>query len=219
MKKIFAFVAATVLFAGIANAQLGVNVGYAPQTYTQVYTNGNNSSTDNLELNGFFGGVNYNMPVSGDLNVSLGVQFRFNTKTTESNAGVGTLLTYNGKTEMTQMLLDIPILFNYGLKLTGELKIGAFAGPTVSYALSGNSHVTTSGSVAGLGGSGESDYPWYGDNGDWKNLELGGTVGVFATMNSIRLFGGYNMGLLNIDKRDNYSTKGSNIFFGVGYAL
>ena len=221
MKKIFGFVAvaAALLVAGNANAQLGVNVGYAPQTYTTVYTYNNNSTTSNLELSGFFAGVNYNMAVSGDLCLSLGAQMRYNTKTEESSGGVSGFITGSSKNEYSQMLLDVPVLFNYGLNLTKEFKLAVFVGPTVSYGFSGNCHWTATGSVLGIGGAGNGDVPFYGDNGNWKNLELSGTVGVCVNFSDFRLFGGYNMGLLNIDKRDNYSTKGSNIFFGVGYTL
>ena len=53
MKKIFAFVAATVLFAGMASAQLGIHVGYAPQTYLNKYTSGSTTLTDTSKMDGF----------------------------------------------------------------------------------------------------------------------------------------------------------------------
>ena len=221
MKKVFGFVAvaAALLVAGNANAQLGVNVGYAPQTYTEVYTTNNNSTTSTLETNGFFAGVNYNMPLSGDLCLSVGAQVRYNTKTEESNSNIAGLASASVKNEYSQMLLDIPVLLNYGIELNRDLKVAPFIGANISYGLSGNLHTTASGSVVGVGGTTEGDTPFYGDNGNWKNLELGGTIGVCISFTDFRLFGGYNMGLLNIDKRDNYSTKGSNLFVGIGYAL
>lgn len=221
MKKIFAFVtvAAALLVAGNANAQLGVNVGYAPQTYNTVYTNGNNSTTTPFEMNGFFAGVNYNMPLSGDLCLSVGGQIRYNSKTEESSGGIGGIVTGSTKNAYSQMLLDIPVLLNYGLPLTSNLKLVPFIGATISYGLSGNCHWTATGSVLGIGGATEGDVPFYGEDGNWKNLELGGTIGVCVNFNDFRLFGGYNMGLVNMDKRDNYTAKGTNVFFGLGYAL
>lgn len=221
MKKIFGFLAlaAAMLVAGNANAQMGVNVGYAPQTYTTVYTNGNNSSTSTLEMSGFFAGVNYNVPVSGDLCLSVGAQVRYNTKTEESSGGISGIVSGATKNEYSQMLLDIPVLFNYGIAVNRDLKLTPFIGANISYGLSGNLHWTASGSVLGIGGSTEGDVPFYGDNGNWKNLELGGTIGVCVSFTDFRLFGGYNMGLVNMDKRDNYTTKGSNYFVGLGYNL
>lgn len=210
MKKIFAFaaLAAAVLFAGnTANAQLGINVGYAPQSYKMDYTSGSISLKDTTSMTGFFLGVNYNVNITGDLNVSVGLQGRYNTYSDEQ-----TILGVTTKTNSTQMLVDVPILFNYGLSLTDDLKVSLFLGPTISYALSGKTTNTV--------GSLETTTDWYKeDEGNQGAFDLGGTLGVCASFSGIRLFGGYNMGLMNLSKADNTTVKGSNWFIGLGYAL
>lgn len=210
MKKIFAFaaLAAAVLFAGnTANAQLGINVGYAPQTFKMDYTSGSLSLKDTTSMTGFFLGVNYNVNITGDLNVSVGLQGRYNTYSDEN-----TVLGVTTKTNSTQMLVDVPILFNYGLSLTDDLKVSLFLGPTISYALSGKTTNTV--------GSLETTTDWYKeDEGNQGAFDLGGTLGVCASFSGIRLFGGYNMGLMNLSKADNTTVKGSNWFIGLGYAL
>lgn len=210
MKKIFAFaaLAAAVLFAGnTANAQLGINVGYAPQSYKMDYTSGSISLKDTTSMTGFFLGVNYNVNITGDLNVSVGLQGRYNTYSDEQ-----TTLGVTAKTNSTQMLVDVPILFNYGLSLTDDLKVSLFLGPTISYALSGKTTNTV--------GSIETTTDWYKeDEGNQGAFDLGGTLGVCASFSGIRLFGGYNMGLMNLSKADNTTVKGSNWFIGLGYAL
>ena len=210
MKKIFAFaaLAAAVLFAGnTANAQLGINVGYAPQSYKMDYTSGSLSLKDTTSMTGFFLGVNYNVNITGDLNVSVGLQGRYNTYSDEN-----TVLGVTTKTNSTQMLVDVPILFNYGLSLTDDLKVSLFLGPTISYALSGKTTYTV--------GSIETTSDWYKeDEGNQGAFDLGGTLGVCASFSGIRLFGGYNMGLMNLSKADNTTVKGSNWFIGLGYAL
>lgn len=210
MKKIFAFaaLAAAVLFAGnTANAQLGINVGYAPQTFKMDYTSGSISLKDTTSMTGFFLGVNYNVNITGDLNVSVGLQGRYNTYSDEN-----TVLGVTAKTNSTQMLVDVPILFNYGLSLTDDLKVSLFLGPTISYALSGKTTNTV--------GSLETTTDWYKeDEGNQGAFDLGGTLGVCASFSGIRLFGGYNMGLMNLSKADNTTVKGSNWFIGLGYAL
>ena len=210
MKKIFAFaaLAAAVLFAGnTANAQLGINVGYAPQSYKMDYTSGSLSLKDTTSMTGFFLGVNYNVNITGDLNVSVGLQGRYNTYSDEN-----TVLGVTAKTNSTQMLVDVPILFNYGLSLTDDLKVSLFLGPTISYALSGKTTYTV--------GSIETTSDWYKeDEGNQGAFDLGGTLGVCASFSGIRLFGGYNMGLMNLSKADNTTVKGSNWFIGLGYAL
>ena len=210
MKKVFAFVAATVLFAGIASAQLGINVGYAPQTYKTTYTYSGTSTTGTSEMNGFFAGVNYNINLTGDLGVSLGANYRMNTSSDES-----TVLGITTESKATQSLVDVPILFNYGLKLTDALKLSVFAGPTVSFALAGNTHTK----VTALGVTTEGDSDWYGDGSNMNKFDISGTVGVNVQYNAFRLFGGYNLGLLNLSSADNTTMKASNWFIGLGYSL
>ena len=220
MKKVFAFVAvaAALLVAGKANAQLGVNVGYAPQTWTSTYTNGNNTNTTTSSMTGFFAGVNYNVNISGDLNVSVGLQGRFNTgsDTTALNVVVAGASVENHK---SQLLLDVPVLFNYGFGLGSAAKLSVFAGPTISYALSGKTKTITTVTALGNTTKDESVSNWYGDNSNLKQLDISATLGVVLSYNQLRFFGGYNMGLLNLTTADNTTLKASNVFFGVGMAL
>lgn len=213
MKKIFAFAAAVVLFAGMASAQLGIHVGYAPQTYKTDYTVSSTTFHDTTSMTGFFVGIDYNVNLTGDLNLCVGLQGRYNTSSDES-----TLLGVTTKVANTQMLVDIPVLFNYGLSLSDALKLTVFAGPTVNFALSGKTTTTVSGSPAGIV-DGTSESNWYDDNSDLKKLDIAATVGVALSFSDIRLFGGYNMGLMNLSGADNTTMKGSNWFVGVGYAL
>ena len=218
MKKVFAFLAATVLFAGMASAQLGVNVGYAPQTFTSTYTNGNNSTTTTSSMTGFFAGVNYNAPLTGDLNISVGLQGRFNTSSDTTTATV-VVAGASVENHNTQLLLDVPVLFNYGFNLSSAAKLSVFVGPTISYALSGKTKTVTTVTVLGTSTTNETEADWYGDNSNRKNLDVSATLGVVLSYNQFRLFGGYNMGLLNLTSADNTTLKASNVFFGVGYAL
>ena len=218
MKKVFAIFAATVLFAGMASAQLGINVGYAPQTYKTTYTSGSTSTTSSMNLNGFFAGVNYNINLTGDLGVSLGANYRQNFGTDNDGLGIG-IAGATVENKHSQSLVDVPILFNYGLKLTDALKLSVFVGPTVSFALAGNTHSTVTTTVLGVSSTTESDNDWYGDNSNRKKLDISGTVGVNVQYNAFRLFGGYNMGFLNLTDADNTKMKASNWFVGIGYSL
>lgn len=218
MKKVFAILAATVLFAGMASAQLGINVGYAPQTYKTTYTSGSTSTSSSMNLNGFFAGVNYNINLTGDLGVSLGANYRQNFGTDNDGLGIG-IAGATVENKHSQSLVDVPILFNYGLKLTDALKLSVFVGPTVSFALAGNTHSTVTTTVLGVSSTTESDNDWYGDNSNRKKLDISGTVGVNVQYNAFRLFGGYNMGFLNLTDADNTKVKASNWFVGIGYSL
>ncbi len=203
MKKIlsFALVAAAMLFAGKANAQLNVHVGYAPQTYKKTVSVLGTDVNSTLDMNGFFAGADFNMPLSGDLRLDLGANIRYNTKS-EENTGV--------KTTYTQMLIDVPVLLNYGLELKRDFRIAAFAGPAISFGLSGN----IKNEVAGV----STDADWYGDDKN-SRFDLSVMFGLSVDFTDFRLFGGYNLGLLNTSKADNTTVKGSNWFIGLGYNL
>ena len=212
MKKVFSFVAvaAMMLFAGKAYAQMTIHLGYAPVTYTTTY----NNNDSKMEMDGFFVGANYNLNLSGDLNVAVGADFRYNTKTEKSGATVFGV-TATSEVTHTQMLIDIPVLFNYGLSLNSDLRIAAFVGPNFSLALSGKTKSDVA--VAGWGGSTELD--WYGEDSDWKKFDIALTFGLELGYRQYRLFGGYNMGLMNLTSTDDATMKANAWFVGLGFAL
>ena len=206
MKKVTLILAAAfvMLFANNAQAQLGINFGYAPQTTTTTV----GSSSSNASTNGYFVGVNYNKVLTGTIGLSFGVQGRYNYKSETS-----TVLTVSTTTKETQMIVDVPILLNFGLILSDEAHLSVFAGPTFSYALSGNTNVSEN--VLNT----STDYPWYGENSNSSQLDILGTLGAAITFKNYRIFGGYRLGLLDLDKRDKVKTTTNGIFVGLGYVL
>ena len=210
MKKSFSVLAlvAFVFVAFNANAQLGINFGFAPETTTSQYTiSGNTTSNDN-HYNGFFGGVNYNLGLTGDLHLSIGGQLRFNYHK-ESLTVVGVTTTSVDK----QFVIDVPVLFNYGFSLGSDAKLSFMLGPVATFALTGKTTTeTTVGNV-------KKDTDWYGDKSNLRRLDLGMAVGVSFDFKQFRLFGGYRMGLMNLTSADNTTVKTSDFFFGLGYIL
>ena len=219
MKKTIAIVAcaAAMLFAGKANAQLGVNVGYAPVTLTSAVTSGNTTTTSTTEMDGFFAGITYNNSLSGNLGVAVGLQGRYNTKTSTGSANY-VVVSGNDKSTTTQILLDVPVLFNYSLPL-GSLKLTAFAGPTISYALYGNTHVVTNTTILGSTSTSENDYAMYGDNSTNNRLDITAAFGLQLQYSDFRLFGGYRLGLTDLNTNDNVKTTSSGLFVGLGMNL
>lgn len=220
MKKTIAIVAcaAVMLFAGKANAQLGINVGYAPVTLSTATTIGNNTTTSTSEMDGFFAGVTYNYGISKDLGVAFGLQGRYNTKTSTGSANF-VVVSGNDKSTTTQILLDVPVLLNYSLPLGGSAKLSAFAGPTFSYAVYGNTHVTSTTTILGVSSTSETDYAMYGDNSTNNRLDITAAFGLQFQYNDFRLFGGYRIGLTDLNTNDNVKTTSSGLFVGLGYNL
>ena len=206
MKKVSFIIAAAfvMLLAGNAQAQLGVNIGYAPQT-TTVASGSNSSSSD---MNGFFAGGNYNHVLSGNIGVSFGGQIRYNTKTTSS-----TILSATSTTKQTQLLVDVPVLFNFAIPMGSDARIALFVGPVFSYALKGNTNISEN--VLNT----NTNVDWYGENSNNNQFDLMGAAGAALEFKTFRLFGGYRMGFADLDKREKVKTTTSGIFVGVGYML
>lgn len=203
MKKVLAIVAliAAMFVAGNVQAQTTLNVGYAPETFS--YGN----STHNLQ--GFYAGFTQNIGLYQGIGVAAGAQFRMNTR---SNSGM------NGsvKTKETQTMIDVPILFNYGIAINRDLKISPFVGPMATLALTGNTNTKTFFGDTQLT---DIDDNWYGDNGGMKRFNLNAVFGANVRFKQFNLHGGYRLGLIDQLKRENGTLKTSGFFVGIGYTL
>lgn len=220
MKKTIAIIAcaAAMLLAGTAKAQLGVNIGYAPVTYTSKVTVGNTTNTTSTDLNGFFAGFTYNYGFAKNFGVAFGLQGRFNfKKQTGSNDLI--VVSANDKIKTTQILLDVPLLFNYSLPLGSKAKLSAFVGPTFSLAVYGNTHVTTTTTVLGNSSTSEKDYDMYGDDSENNRFDIAAAFGLQFQYDVFRLFGGYRFGLMDLNSNDNIKTKSAGFFVGLGYTF
>lgn len=223
MKKTLAIVAfvAVMLVAGKAQAQLSVNLGYAPETFVE--TAGNDSYL--TVMNGFFLGATYNINLVKDLGLSVGGQIRWNTDSgsstdTYSFWGVQVGET-TGSYKSNQILVDVPILVNYGFRINRNMRISPFVGPTINFGIygktSGEYKVT---SVVGSTTHSISD-DWYSqeqsENNSIKRFNLSATAGVAFSFKQFRVFGGYNYGLLNVANNANVTSGTSAPFFGLSY--
>lgn len=201
MKKAFAIMAliAAMFVAGNMQAQTSLYATYAPETFVAHFNNDNKT-----DYQGFSIGFNHNFGLYKGLRVATGAQFRMNKKIYEN-----TVLGLTGKVKNTQVLIDVPILFNYSFDLTPFLSVAPFVGPMASFGITG---VTKSSDPI----VGESSYSWYGDNGNMKRFNLYAVFGADVIFNSFNLFGGYRLGLLDVDKYDQTTTKTKGFFVGIG---
>lgn len=221
MKRLFAFLAvsAAMLVAGKSYAQLSIRAGFAPETWKSTVTVNNTSTTSTTHLKGIFVGAHYNFTLTGDLGLSLGAQYRFNFgKETTSGDFLG-LAGATIEAKKTQSVLDVPVLLNYGLDLSDAMRLSIFAGPTLNLALAGNTHQTVTTTVLGKIAVTETDNDWYEDKTTFETLNLSATFGVNFTYMHFGLFAGYNLGLLDMGKADNYSLKTAGFFVGLGYTF
>ena len=201
MKKALAIVAliAAMFVAGNVQAQSTVYATYAPETFVA----GNNSTN----YQGFSIGFSQNVGMAKGIGVAAGAQFRMNTRTATQ-----TIWGFTGKIKETQTIIDVPILFNYKVDVNRDLAIIPFVGPMPSLALTG----VTKG-VDPIFGENSSD--WYGDNSNQSRFNLYAVFGADVKFNQFNLFGGYRLGLLDLNKSDNATLKTNGLFVGLGYTL
>ncbi len=200
MKKVLAIVAliAVMFVSKNAQAQSTIYAGYAPETFV--------TGSYSTNYQGFFAGFTQNISLSKGLNVAAGAQFRLNTKS-ESNTTFG--ITTSSKEN--QFLIDVPILLNYGISVNRDITISPFVGPMFSLALAGS----TQSSI----GSSSVTTNWYGDNSNLNRFNLYATFGVDVKFNQFNVFGGYRLGLIDINKSNNITEKTNGFFIGLGFTL
>ena len=201
MKKALAIVAlvAAMFVAGNVQAQSTIYATYAPETFVA----GSNSTN----YQGFSVGFSQNIELAKGIGVAAGAQFRMNMRNTTQ-----TIWGITGKTNETQTIIDVPILFNYKVAVNRDLAIVPFVGPMPSIALTG----VTKGADPLFG---ENSYDWYGDNSNQSRFNLYAVFGADVKFANFNLFGGYRLGLLDLDKSDNASLKTNGLFVGLGFTL
>lgn len=185
MKKIIASVfAAALLLAGTnAFAQMSVAAGWVNATdkVVQTLSLGNTSSTDITELNGFYAGVSYNLPLGfvDGLGLAPGafVQGLFGADENDH--------------KYTDFSLNVPVNINYGLELASDFKIVAFTGPVLQLGLVKKESYTN--------GSNTNTTDYYaGDNPYNRFNVLWGVGAGFEVNEKYQIMVGADFGLLKV---------------------
>ena len=217
MKKVFSIlaVAAAVLVAGTANAQMSVNAGFL-SNINNTQTKFTNPLTNNEVKNdtmvsagvGVYDGLSYNINFTEHWGVAPGIYVDYIGKSEENTLG-----TYS--TDMVD--INIPILFNYKVDFTSSFGIIGFVGPNVRYGLSAKSSVkikaTNTTETADLYKKDNSG------NTPMTRTDLGLTVGVGVHFNAFQIQTGFNFGLLDRDPGKNITQNFHQYFVGVGYVF
>ena len=106
---------------------------------------------------------------------------------------------------------SVPILLNYGIGINRDLTITPFVGPMLSLALVGNTKTSI--------GNSTTTSNWYGDNSRLNRFNLYAVFGADVKFSQFNLFGGYRLGLLDLNSSDNITLKANGLFIGLGYSL
>ncbi|MBO7594580.1 MAG: outer membrane beta-barrel protein [Salinivirgaceae bacterium] len=194
---------AAMFVAGNVQAQSTIYATYSPETFVS------GNSSENYQ--GFSIGFSQNIGLYKGLGVAVGGQFRLNT-----NKNVETLLTSTITTKNTQTIIDVPVMINYDLAINRDFSLIPMAGVMPSIGLTGNYKISTNESITNFTTENETD--WYA-NSNLSRFNLYAVFGLDVKYTNFNLFGGYRLGLLDLDTRDNVSLKTNGWFIGLGYTL
>jgi hypothetical protein len=109
--------------------------------------------------------------------------------------------------------LEIPFVVKYGLKVSDDIALLPFLGPYFSYAISGKYKSTLKGAEFEWGAFDEKQ--WAG----LKRANMGIKLGCGAEYNNLYLELGYQFGITNICKDDDFTSRSNALFvnFGVNF--
>ena len=176
MKKILvSLLAASLMLLGTsAYAQIAIGAGYAQSKHTLA----GKKATTSSPTNGFYAGIDYNVPVGEIFGLSAGVNYEYLMSKTYSLSSI-----LSG--DIKEQYINVPVRINAGFDLSDDVRLFLFGGPTFSYALSG------------MVDSGSGAYDVY-EHHDYKRFDVlvGGGAGL-DLMDHFRLTVSYDLGLFN----------------------
>lgn len=230
MKKIFAIVlgAALMLSATNAFAQLSVGAGWLNSTESV-----KNNNPYNTNLNGFYVGGQYNLPIVAGLGVAPGLYVSgIFAKVNNSDSAYGVSGSTNASSR--EFDLNVPVNVNYAFEIGRDFKVFVYAGPVFQLGIVSKASYEASLSAGGLGlSTGKYTTDNYsGKTFNAKNEEVGQHDGGYQNPFNIYVGGGagiqsgafqviigYDHSLLNFSKNSNETASRSQIKLGVGYAF
>lgn len=232
MKKIFAIVlGAALMLAGTnAFAQLSVGAGWLNSTET---VKSGNSDPSKTNLNGFYVGGQYNLPIVSGLGIAPGLYISgIFAKVNNSDSAYG--LSGSANVSSREFDLNVPVNVNYAFEIGRDFKVFVYAGPVFQLGIVSKASYEASLSAGGLGlSTGKYTTDNYsGKTYNAKNEEVGQHDGGYQNPFNIYVGGGagiqsgafqviigYDHSLLNFSKNSNETASRSQIKLGVGYAF
>lgn len=206
MKKFFITLAVIVLGATAASAQnISVSAGYLNSSFLS-----SDNQTD--AYNGFTVGMGASKYFNSNVGVATGLYYSFLSQTSEKGLGIGGF-SVSGKATTNEHYFTIPV------HVAGKVDFGGFglfaqAGPSFNLGLASSTKITAS--ATGLGST-ENTVDNYGEDSQYGRFDvlIGGKLGIEVA--GAQVFVGYNYGLLDRFKVDNYSAHRSEISAGVSF--
>lgn len=202
MKKLLV-IAAAILSFSVANAQIVAYLGYQNVTGNAKSTAGNTTTKTSASSSGFFAGGAMNFDIASGIGVQPALELNF-------------FSDKDGNDKSSAFGVKIPIDVNYGFEITPDIKITAFAGPSIYLGLSRKLKTEYYDVLQDKNVKQTIDYY---DDGDFSRFGLGFGLGAWCDFKDmIRLKIGYDLGLNDREKNsDNVTFKENTFSISVGY--
>lgn len=184
------------------SAQTGIAAGFLSQQHTFNYQNGilDSLTQEGVWLRGGFLGLTQSVPLIGKIGITPGIF--------ASYAQIKEAANDQNNFTTASFMVKIPCLFDYAVPLGTKAQAFFFAGPVFNAALSTLSDFKSVGTQLDI------------------HFDMGGAVGAGIQISRIRVYVGYNAGLID---RDEFSLanlesvskawEGSSFFAGLGVSL
>lgn len=219
MKKVLTIIATAALMLVATNsfAQAQLGAGYL-NSVRSIKANADASASTSA-LNGFYAGVGYTLPIAGGLKVTPGIYYNVLMGSNASNVSYQDFSIFATKGNTQEHYLNVPVTFSIGTQISSDIKLFAYAGPTLSIGLISQT-VSSSSALGGAVSFSPSTTDHYSDSNYGRfDVLVGGGLGV-EFMKHLRFNVGYDLGLLN-----RYTGSGDTIMHrnqlvaGVSYAF
>lgn len=207
MKKIMTVLAASVMMFAGANAFAQVSVGGGYVNLEHTYKASKDSKASSSQMNGAYVGVDMNIPIVSFLSFEPSLQYQATfSKSEREFLGVK----YDGT--YSEHYINLPLNLRFNLPLADDLKLFAYAGPTLSYGLVS----TFKGKLSAGEASTTSTTNLY-KSGDYNrfNAQVGVGAGIEA-LESLKIKVGYDFGVFDRMKGDAIQ-RTSRVHIGLAY--
>lgn len=210
MKKIAILVAAFMLSAPVF-AQMIPGAGYINSTLS--------SGSSSESQNGLYAGASMEMGVPSVKGLTF-VPGAYLSLITATGTTSGDFIIISGSTKstFTEVAINVPAYFKYGIDFNGGARVFAYAGPTAQLGLFSKTN-TDSQSSGLFSGKSSSVYDHYTSNTGYNrfNFYIGGGIGFGINKFSVNV--GYDYGLMNVLRGVDRVANRANLHIGISYAM
>lgn len=196
MKRTLMTLAAVLIAAGTAFAQVNIGAGYTGASHAF-------SEGSDRWYNGAYIQLGYNLPLGAGFEFNPSIQYNcaFRSEDVTIESGGATLATEN---KYNEHYLHVPLMFNYGYEISKNARIFVYAGPTASFGLYAGGKGKAGAEFGGVSiATDDKSVSLYDKDSDYRrwDVKVGGGIGIDICRH-YRINVGYDYGLLDRWKGD-----------------